>query len=594
MAPVRRIATTTLLALVTGLGLTTYAGASASASSKPPPVDPGRHQAHRAKLAGPDQRRNPGLKAVLSEKDTDRGAEGPALSALCQAGVGKPNPYRNPSPNVDQIVGDTTVAVGSQTGCKSAQNENTIAVNPENPRNLVAGTNDYRVFNSREQRNDSSGWAYTSFDGGRSWKDVQLPHLTFQTGGTGAFAQMDSAGDPVVGFGPHNTVYYGNIVFSRGDPTGKGTEAANGISLNVSHDGGLHWSEPVLIQADGVTRSGTLTPTRIFNDKIWLAADKHSGRVYVTWTRFADNADGSYLESPIVLAASGDYGRTFGPRQRVDVTLGQFQPGGLPPYSSGSNPQVARDGALYIAYEGEQCATLACDQVGTTDRDVTVVARSRDHGRTFTKTIVDTNYDFPFNEPLGTPTLTGENFRVNSFPQLAYDEDRNQLAVTWNDDRNGRYDPKTGASLRSNGDNILALSSDGRRWTRPMVLGTPQDEVFGAVAIHDGTVAVSSYTRHYAGSRSVDLDYAFWSSASRHGPHHFDLTRVTTQSSDPQIQFPGTDDQGNEVQGLFIGDYTGVVLGSDGVLHPNWTDFRGNPGRTTPNQDAYTQAFRIE
>jgi hypothetical protein len=449
------------------------------------------------------------------------------------------------------------------------------------------------VFNSREQRNDGSGWAYTTFDGGKTWKNVQLPHLTFQTHGTGAFAQMDSAGDPVVAFGPHNTVYYGNIVFSRGTPTSNGTEAANGIALNVSHDGGLHWSEPLLIQADGVTRSGTLTPSTIFNDKIWLAADKHSGRVYVTWTRFADTPDGGYLESPIVLAASTDYGRSFGPRQRVDTTLGQFKPGGLTPFSQGSNPQVARDGTLYIAYEVEQCATLACDQVGT-DRDVTVVARSQDHGRTFTKTIVDTNYDFPFNEPLGTETLTGENFRVNSYPQLAYDEPGNRLALTWSDDRNGKYDPKTGESLRSNGDNILSFSSDGRRWTKPRVLGTPQDEVFGAVATHDGAVAVSSYTRQYAGARSVDLDYAFWSSTKGHGSDRFDLQRVTTQSSNPQIQFVGDDDEGNEVQGLFIGDYTGVALGGDGVLHPNWTDFRGKPGTTTPNQDACSQAFRID
>jgi hypothetical protein len=595
MAAVTRIATTTALVLLASLGLTAYAGPSASASSKPPPTDPGQHATPQAKRAAlPDHRRSPGLKAILSEKDADRGADDPAQSALCQKGVGKPNPYRNPFPNIDQIVRDATVPVGNMAGCSTAQNENTIAVNPENPRNLVSGTNDYRLFNSREQRNDGSGYAYTSFDGGRTWTDVQLPHLTFQTGGTGAFKQMDSAGDPVVAFGPHNTVYYGNIVFSRGTPAGDGTEAANGIALNVSHDGGLHWSEPLLIQADGVTPSGKLTPSTIFNDKIWLAADKHSGRVYVTWTRFADTPDGGYLESPIVLAASTDYGRSFGPRRRVDVTLGQFKPGGLTPYSSGSNPEVARDGTLYIAYEGEQCANLDCDQFGVTDRDVTVVARSQDHGRTFTKSIVDTNYDFPFNEPLGTETLTGENFRVNSFPQLAYDEPGNRLALTWNDDRNGKYDAKTGESLRSNGDNILSFSSDGRRWTKPQVLGTPQDEVFGAVGIHDGAVAVSSYTRHYAGARSVDLDYAFWSSSKRHGPGRFDLQRVTTQSSNPQIQFVGPDDEGNEVQGLFIGDYTGVALGSDGVLHPNWTDFRGKPGTTAPNQDAYTQAFRID
>jgi hypothetical protein len=592
--PRSRKASLTGLVAVTGCLVLSLAGQGVAhaATARPAPLDGGRQRATvKTRAALPDHRRSPGLRALLSEKDADRGEEAPGLSALCQKGVGKPNPYRSPAPNVDQIIGDSIVGVGSQTGCASAQNENAIAVNPENPKNLVAGTNDYRIYNANEGRNDATGWAYTSFDGGATWKNIELPHLTNATGGTGAFAAMDSAGDPVVAFGPHNTVYYGNIVFSRGLPTGAGTEAANGIALNVSHDGGLHWSEPELLQVDGADAAGNLTESRIFNDKIWLAADRHSGRVYVTWTRFVDNADASYLESPIVVASSSDYGRTFSPYRRVDTTLAGFTPGGLTPFSQGSNPQVANDGTLYIAYEGEVCQTLACDRIGDTDRDVTVVATSKDHGRTFAKKIVDTNYDFPFSEPLGTLTLTGENFRVNSYPQLAYDTRLNLLALTWNDDRNGRYDATTGESISSNGDNIVALSQDGRRWTPTVAIGTRQDEVFGAVAIHAGVAAVTSYTRHYAPS-GVDLDYAYWTSTDlrkRSLPIH----RLTTQSSNPQVQFVSTDDEGNEVQGVFIGDYTGAVLGTDLRLHPNWTDFRGRPGTTTPNQDAYTQSIRL-
>jgi len=574
--------------LVAGLGVIGSAQSAVAANGSPQPVDPARSSsAHAlAKSAVPDHRRSPGLKWVLSQKDADRSREEPALSARCQALLGKPNPYRAIAPNVDQIHQDGVVQAGTQEGCGTAQNENTIAVNPENPKNLVGGTNDYRVFNSREQRNDGSGYAYTTFDGGKTWKNIQLPHLTYQTGGKGVFAFMDSAGDPAIAFGPHNTVYYANIVFSRGAPTGSGTEAGNAISLNVSHDGGLHWDEPTIVRKDGVMADGTPTATHIFNDKVWLAADPRNGRVYVTWTRFLDSADGGYVESPIVVASSTDYGRTFAPYQRVDAKRAGFA-GGLTPYSQGSNPEVGSDGTLYIAYEGEQCPTLSC----STYRDVTVVATSTDHGRTFTKKIVGTNYDFPYNQALGTATLTGENFRVNSFPQLAYDKKTNLLAITWSDDRNGRYDNSTGESLKTNGDNIVSVSSDGKTWSRPKAIGTPEDEVFGAVAVLNGVAAVSSYTRHYART-GYYLDYAYWSSTDISGkgsPIH----RVTTQSSNPRIQFVGLDDEGNPVQGLFIGDYTAVALGSDGRLHPCWTDFRGKPGVSTPNQESYTESIHL-
>ena len=166
---------------------------------------------------------------------------------------------------------------------------------------------------------------------------------------------MDSAGDPVVAFGPDNTVYYGNIVFSRSLPFGPAFQMASGIAVNVSRDGGLRWREPRIIQLDGVDLAGNPTPTEFFDDKIWLAADRSSGRVYVTWSRFAFPG-GSYLESPIVVSASRDYGRTFTSFTRVAPPLQGFA-GGVTPY------------------EASLCATLACDQ--PTDRDATVVATSR-------------------------------------------------------------------------------------------------------------------------------------------------------------------------------------------------------------------------
>ncbi|PZS33850.1 MAG: exo-alpha-sialidase [Pseudonocardiales bacterium] len=588
----RKIAMTTSLSLTAVFASAVVGQAAASAApAKPPGTDGAKqHTAKRHTMAIPapkGTRHNPLLKEMLAGKNEGQ-TDSLALSALCQAGMGQPNPYNNPAPNVDQIVGDTIVTVGSQTGCSAAQNENSIAVNPFNPKNIVAGTNDYRVFNSRENRNDSSGWAYTTFDGGQSWANIQLPHLTFQTGATGALSYMDAAGDPAIAFGPHNTVYYANIAFSRAAPIAGGTEPSSAITLNISHDGGLHWGEPVIIAIDGVDSTGTPTPTQIFNDKVWVGSDRFSGAVYVTWTRFADNADGSYLESPIVLAASSNYGASFSGTRRVDVPLAGFA-GGITPFSQGSNPQVSRTGVLYIAYEGTFCATLACD--GATDHDVTVVATSKDRGLTFKRAVVDTNFDFPLNEPLGTQTLTGENFRVNSFPQLAYDPVFDRLAVTWADDRHGSYDPTTGASIKSNGDNIVSTSGDGKYWSAPKTVGTRQDEVFGAIVSLAGVTAVTSYTRHYDPT-GINLDYAYWKSIGKHfsrGPIH----RVTTQSSNPQIQFVGLDDEGTTRQGVFIGDYTAAAMGFDFALHPCWTDFRGRPGTTAPNQDSYTDSIRL-
>lgn len=591
------LAAASMLASVALVALALPAGAAPAAgghrpAAKPAAVDGSRAARPATRSAAAEARHrvpNPLLKELLSEGEEEEGGEDADLSALCQEFIGRTDVYRDPAPNVDQIVGDTTVEVGTQTGCKAAQNETSIAVNPYNPRNIVAGSNDYRVFNSREQRNDSTGWAYTSFDGGKTWKNIQLPGLTIATGATGALTAMDSAGDPVIAFGPGNTVYYGNITFSRGEPAEGGTEPASAITVNVSRDGGLHWGQPVIVQLDGADAAGNITPTTYFNDKIWLAADRFSGRVYVTWTRFADTPEGGYLESPIVVSASRDFGRTFAPFTRVDTTLDAFTTG-LTPYSQGSNPQVGRDGTLYVAYEGTECVTLACDQFS--DRDVTVVATSRDRGRTFAKAIVDTNYDFPVNEAVGRATLTGENFRINSYPQLAYDPVTDRLYVSWNDDRNGSY-TADGESVRTNGDNIVGTSRGGSSWS-VRVVGTPQDEVFSAVATLAGFVAVSAYTRHYDPT-GIKLDYAYWKSFGPGGLSSAGIRRITTQSSDPRVQFVATaiDDPDEILQGVFIGDYTAVSIGADLRIHPCWTDFRGRPGLTSPNQDAYTQSISL-
>ncbi|MEP7020574.1 MAG: hypothetical protein ABI808_07980 [Pseudonocardiales bacterium] len=106
----------------------------------------------------------------------------------------------------------------------------------------------------------------------------------------------------------------------------------------------------------------------------------------------------------------------------------------------------------------------------------------------------------------------------------------------------------------------MSISGDGKRWSAPVAFGTAQDEVFGAIVTFAGVTAVTSYTRHYD-AKGINLDYACWKSIGQHfrsGPVH----RITTESSNPQIQFVGLADEGNPVQGLFIGDLHGCGHGS--------------------------------
>jgi hypothetical protein len=559
----------------------------AAASPDPPaPHEQGAGATGRAAAALPQHRYPNRLikETYEARRPGGSGAEAPnAPGALCQTYLPSTNPYRNPSPNVNQIVGDRVVEAGTQQGCPTAQNETTIAVNPNNPKNLVAGANDYRVFNSRIGRNDGSGWAYTTFDGGRTWTNVLLPKLAFHTGATGALSYMDSVGDPSIAFGPGNTVYYSNLVFSRSVPT-DGTQQASGQVVSVSRDGGLTWSEPRIVRLDGVTPAGTPVPTQFFNDKNWIAADPRSGTVYVTWTQFTYTADG-YLESPIVMSKSTDFGTTWSPIVRVSPALDGFG-GGITPYAQGSNPVVGRDGSLYVAHQASVCADVEC--TGLEDHDAVVVSTSRNGGRSFAHTEVDINFGFPFNPVVGRATLTGQNFRINSFPLASYDPVTDQVWLTWADDRNGEY-TADGDSVRTNGDVFIARGRHGENWSRTLTVGSAQDEVFPAVASLAGRVAVSYYTRAYDPD-GIGLDYAYsagWST----GIDRARVRRITTQTQNPQVQFTQANPDGTQIQGVFIGDYTGIAMGWDFQIHPCWVDFRGRPGVNTPNQDAYTQSI---
>jgi hypothetical protein len=467
------------------------------------------------------------------------------------------NPYAPFSTNVNTIVDDTiNEGAGVNQGCRSPQNETSIAVNPANPDNLVAGANDYRtccVDSGGTQRNDGSGWVYVSNDGGSTWVNTKLPGLGNGATISGALKRVTSVGDPAIAFGANNTVYYANIAFNRVDES-------DAIIVSTSRDGGATWGRPATVAFNG--------SSTIFNDKVFIGADPNSGSAYVSWTRFKSTPAGGYVESPIVASRSSNYGRSWS--DWVNVS-GPYR------YNQGSVPVVAPDGAVYVSFEG----AVAADNY----YDYNIVSKSVDGGRTFTQTVVSRNVDENYPVFGGRGVLTGLHFRTNTFPALTVDPVTGRLYLAWADNANGDptmfCDPAYGGSGCSptSAQVFVQSSLDGVTWTSKRQLTTSaEDKVYAWVGAYDGDVIVSYYTREFAGSATKLLDFAYVKS-NNDGATWTTSTRITEQSSDPGVQF---------TEGAFIGDYTGVAVGSDGVAHPLWTDFRGNPGVTSPNQDAVT------
>ena len=125
------------------------------------------------------------------------------------------------------------------------------------------------------------------------------------------------------------------------------------------------------------------------------------------------------------------------------------------------------------------------------------------------------------------------------------------------------------------------------------------DKVFPSVSANGGSVVVSYYTSGYANpnpacffaipsgavggvfvatTSSVCLDYAAKSSVDGFASER----RLASEGSNPYVQF---------ADGSFIGDNTQVAVGSNGMAHASWTDFRGNPGVNGPHQDVHVSSF---
>src|SRR2546428_4894831 len=241
---------------------------------------------------------------------------------------------------------DVTV---NQDTLAATQNEPTVAVDPNNPNRIVAGSNDYitRTWSCTingtpcSALGDGYSGAYYSNDGGQTWCCIAtdpahlgklIPGVERLTGGI-----YDAGGDPSLAFDSQGHVFFAGLGFDR-------TAAPNTVAVNkgtFDSEGALTWGPPTFINP-------TNSPSTL-NDKEWIGADTHAGspfqdRVYVSWTRFLFNPhNGRYVQSPIAFVFSSDGGATFSdPQLIVSNVL----------YDQGSRVVVGPDGTVYVFWEG--------------------------------------------------------------------------------------------------------------------------------------------------------------------------------------------------------------------------------------------------
>ena len=346
--------------------------------------------------------------------------------------------------NVDVVGSNDVVQQGTINGVRvftcdpgkgAAQNETTIAASGST---LVAGANDYRLYEPSENRYDASGGFYRSADGGRTWSAGFLPGLV--RANTAAPGPYESAGDPAVVAGPNGTFWYANIAFNR-------TDLANAIAVSRSADGGQTWSTHYVVQTSAIAGK------RIFNDKDWIAADPSdpTGQTaYVTWTLFKNRS------SAIVISKTTDGGLTWSVPHRVSDLFTTDQ---------GSTVVVGNDGTVYVTFE-----------TFTGSGGAVAFAVSRDGGRTFTTRLIAPISDIP-------SPLPGATFRDDSFPALALDGAT--LHVAWSN-WNG-----------TNADVVYMRSANGgATWSSPVTIGGgPGDQFFPWIAARNGTVYASWFNR---------------------------------------------------------------------------------------------------
>jgi hypothetical protein len=413
------------------------------------------------------------------------------------------------------------------------QSETSIAINPSNPKEIVAGSNEIDRLPMR---------GYFSNDGGKSWGgvDLPLPPPLVQNGNR-------FGSDPGIAWDATGNVYYSYIVvfFGGGFNNGNGV-SINGTEMAVarSANGGRTWTAAYFDLQTGEAQ---------FDDKPMITVDTNPGSphfntVYAAW----DNSNGSSSNSNGVLVArSIDGGKSFA---FVNATPTNSGPAG----DIGADPFVSPDGTLHVAYS---------NYLGSTIQMVT----SKDGGQTFANQVVTISSD-QIGFDIGIPAQNSR--RVLEYPACGSDA-TGVLYCSYID-----------GSVSTGVDVFVRRSIDGGSiWgTRARASdSTGLVDHFNhwlAVDPSDGSVNVSFYDTRNDPSR-VKTE-VFYARSTDGGASFAPNVQVANAPSDETV---ASADGGNQ-----YGDYEGIAA-FNGSIHPVWTDGRFD---STLGEEVFTAAITIK
>lgn len=527
------------------------------------------------------------------------GAGGSKVPSHSQSSVGCSNVFTGGG------VGVSDVRVNQDCSLRR-QAEEVVAVNPTNPKNLIAGQNDSSIgFNH-------CGYDF-SFDGGRTWGSQVPPFYQFvlKDGHT-----ADACSDPTATFDAQGNAYAGGVLFDINS-----VASAFVVMKSNAGIGGAFWHTPKAgtFQAYSDTPVGVVASDNdpnVFNDKEFIVADAtasspKANHVYATWTRF-NGATGAGVggNSPIYFSQSTDGGATWSPGIEISganaaacTAFSGEADATACDQDQGSDPIVGADGTIYVAFGNGNTPTPGVNQHMIVSCPATADC-SKPASWTAPVKIGDDYGTQPFGPvgstacPGGRQCLPPNGYRLDDFVQgsISVDNAGNLYAV-WADFRNGsaNCNPLGAAATATppcNNDVFYATSTDhGATWSQTVDLTagsrfgqTAQWMPWSAVSPDGSSLWVAFYDRSYGDCEATgcnDITLARVQGATTASPS-VSFQRLTTSS------MPNLTVANDPAEAGFLGDYMWVTVDGRGNPYVVWADTRGLGGSV--EEDIYLAA----